>query len=114
MSNEKRNKLRAKALGQKPVFQKELIEGFEVRQPSLRDRSEIIKTVSDVEGKIDSEKFLTQCLINHIYVPDTDEKVFEIADIEAMISHPTGGLIDKLSQAAMRLFNIDIEAARKN
>ena len=112
--SERRNKLRARALGSKPQFRSETIQGYEIRQPSLRSRSETFKLATDSEGNVDSEKLMIAVLTNNVFVPDTDDLIFEVGDVEILMSQPAGGLIDELGQAALRLFNLDIETARKN
>lgn len=106
--------MRANTLGAKRDFKKEIvtIEGieYEVRQPTLRERSDLRKRCSSISGetmKFDIFEFLIWAVIGFTYVPNTDEKVFEETDYDALSDLPAGGWFDELSEVASKLTNVD-------
>ena len=114
-------KLRAKTLGKSKSFKKELIEiegeKFELRQPTVRQRGEIRKRCTSIDGKnfdFDMFEFMIQCVIACTYVPDTDEKVFSDEDYQALQELPAGGWLDDLSEKAIELCNVKGDVEKKN
>ncbi len=113
-----KKKLRELTLGSKPVFQKEIVEHnggkFEVRQPTIRKRSEMRLQCQDENGGFNMLKFLLWGVIENTYVPDTDELVFDAADYDSLAAEPTGSYVDILSEAAGRLLNVDGAEVKKS
>lgn len=114
-----KDKLRKLTLGAKRKFKIKIIEigegegddkeKFEVRQPTLRERSDLRKKCTNMnEDGIEFNlfEFLIWAVINHTFVPGTDEHVFTEEDYEALSNIPAGGWFDELSEAASELCNV--------
>lgn len=106
-----RDQIRAATVGSKTHFASKNVtwEGFEVeiRQPSYKSRKDLYKKCRDGEGNVDPTEFLVWSVIENTFVPGTDEKVFEKADYEGLISKPAGGFIDEFGAVAIEMFNPD-------
>lgn len=119
--NQQKTKLRALTLGAKKNFQTEIVSvdgsDFEVRQPTLKERSALRKKCTSMtEDGIEFNlfEFLIWAVINHTFVPKTDEKVFSEEDYEALGDLPAGGWFDELSEAASKLCNVGSDDAKKS
>lgn len=97
-----RDKLRGATLGRKGQFKTEQVEvngeTFMVKQPSVAERKELFDAVRDDNGNYDLHEALIWSVIKLVYTPDGDERVFDEADYEAMMSEPTGGWVDQLAE----------------
>lgn len=107
-----RSELRKKALGSRPVV-KEIVEvdgtKYEVRKPTYAARSTIFagaKLTSGDAEKIDLGRFQALAIVHCVHDPETGEKVFEAADVDAILELPAGSL-DALSDCAIKLLNVD-------
>ena len=113
-----RDELRARTLGSKKVFKSKIIkhngQKYELRQPTLAQRSELRKRVLDDEGNFDIFESLIWMVVFYTYVPDTDELVFEEADYDILRSFPSGSWVDEFSDAAASLININAKEIAKN
>jgi hypothetical protein len=111
--------LRESTLGKKPQFRKELVviggETFEVRAPSIRKRNDILSSAGvrpgakDADQKLNAAELAVLSVIALTYDPTTGEEVYDIADKEELLDQPTGGFVDILSAACMRLLNVKDE-----
>lgn len=114
-----RDSIRKALLGSKSEFKKEVVKfngvKVEIRQPSMKARRDIMKRATNEKG-VDVLEFIVWSVIENTYVENTEEKVFESADYDALMEKPTGGFIDKFGEVASKLMNIDedIEAEAKN
>lgn len=81
--SELRDKIRTAAFNQKCRSKIVSYAGvdIEIRQPP-------VGVVLGREGASDRKALMSHMLINYCYVPGTDEKVFEEADIEALMAVP--------------------------
>jgi len=103
----------------------------EIRAKVFASRPRSIKTIqlfgADVElraftvaelQKMMNEKSeippLAAMLIRYAYVPGTDEKVFDDADVAAIGNLETGKWVDELSTHVAALTGIDLRSAEKN
>jgi hypothetical protein len=106
-----RDVLRSKILGQKSLSDiVELDDGvqIEIRQASVGQILDAMKT-EDNKGR------LLGILIDCCYVPGTDERVFDEADVESLASMPSGGYWQKLMDAINKqALPAKIEEAEKN
>ena len=88
MSNEARDELRAATLGAPAVQDKCFVEWggkkFEVRRPVLRQAQSIQALARKKNGESDDALALVQGIIHCVYVPGTEGRVFEQADVEAL------------------------------
>ena len=113
-----RDHLRAMTVGRPCDFGGVIVEiegqKFEVRKPSLRERDQIIKEsgMQGAKGKHDVDTSMLQvtCVIALTYVPGTDEKVFELADMDTLLNQPAGGWIDDLATACMKSLGVEASA----
>ena len=105
-----RDDLRAKLLGQAPKPQIKTMSLFgqeiELRQPTLG-------AILDAQG-IDDDKIRTVTLIiEYAYVPGTDERIFEEADTNVILSWPFGEELVEIQVAIAGLTGVDISAAEE-
>lgn len=131
--SEIRSKLRTITIGRPANFAKEVVEidgeKIEVRQPSVKTRSILMKksrdtsktkldkgevSAEDVLATIDYGKMQVLAVIYCCFVPGTDEQIFSEEDYEALINQPAGGFVDDLSNVAMNLMNAKPEEDAKN
>lgn len=91
---------------------------FELRSPSIAERSEIVKASSkpDKNGEVDINfaKLQVTAVICLTYVPGTNDKVFTAADEAALMQTPAGGLFDQLAEVAVKLVNVKDDRDPKN
>lgn len=97
-----RDEIRAKIFGAKP--KSEIVENFygatiELRQPDL-------KTALEARSQQENEHVFTM-LLDYAYVPGTDQKVFEEADVEMIRSLPFGPEMTTLMAKVNKLLGID-------
>ncbi len=120
-----RAKLRSLTVGAKKKFKSELVEWegeqFEVRQPSVTQRSAIMQNAQEIsmeEGeqrvKVDYAKMQIWSVICCTYVPGDDTPLYTEADYEVMSSSPASSYVDKLSAIATKLMNASPEEVAKN
>ena len=115
-----RDRLRAKTLGMTSKRKEEIVEidgeTFVVKQPTVAQRSEILKrgkaNTGDAE-RIDIGEMQIWAVIHCTYTPE-GEQVFEPADYEVLKNAPTGSFVDKLAAVAMRLMNAAVEEAKNS
>lgn len=113
MSSEARNKLRATILATKRP-QTKLIDflggKIELKQITLAD---VVKAARDVqEEALDEQTAMIKMLIDYAYVPGTNEKVFEIADRDALLAQPFGADFVRVSEAIRDLTSVDFNAPK--
>src|SRR5690606_9643413 len=81
----------------------------EIKQPTL---SQIAKLgQASPESKIPP---IVRIMIEYIYVPGTDEKVFDPADAESLAAMPSGKWLSDLNKAIEELTGVDVKEAEKN
>ena len=118
-----RKKLRSVTVGAKKQFKSEKIEWqgetFEVRQPSVAQRAEIMKNAQTINAddqqiSVDYAKMQVWSVICCTYVPGEDGPIFTAGDYENLAAMPAGGFVDKFASLATRLMNADVEEISKN
>ena len=113
-----RDKIRAATIGQSQSFRSEIVKvndvEIEVRQLTIKERSDVVKTFTDQKGDKDPLKMQIHEIIASCYVPNTNEKVFEDTDFEAMVSCYAGSYLDALYSSILELQTYSIEDAKKN
>lgn len=101
-----RDKLRSKTVGAAKNFRKQIEtvdgEDFEVRQLSVRDRMDVYNKATK-NSVLDPLQFQIWAVISTVFVPGTDERVFEDTDYESLVKQPTGSFVDKLSEVAVSM-----------
>ena len=112
--------LREATLGTSVARQRVIVEhngeALEVRQPTVRERTEILrmsrimvldpKTGQMSDKDIDVGLMLIHAAIRCTVVPGTDKPVFSVHDVEAMKNSLTGGFVDQLGEQALTLMNV--------
>jgi len=108
-----RDNIRSKTLGKKKGFKSKEVEfdgvKAEVRQPSIKRRKEILRSVTDENGNIDGGDLVVWAAIYCTFEPGGDEPVFSEEDYDAFMEEPTGGFVDEFGQAALELMNVSGE-----
>jgi len=115
-----RDRLRAKTLGSSVKRHEEAVEidgeTFIVRQPTVAQRSDILKkskaNTGDTE-RLDIGEMQVWAVIHCTYTPD-GEQVFEPADYDVLRNQPTGSFVDKLGSVALRLMNVAAVEAKNS
>lgn len=111
--------IRAALLGAKVEFASKEVTvcgiKVEVRQPSVKSRRDLFKRAT-IDGVMDSSEFMVWAVIYNTYVPNTEERVFEDTDYEALVERPVGGFMDQISESAAEMMNVEegVEAKVKN
>lgn len=97
-----RDAMRAKIFGTKPKSKEIEFMGvkLELRQPDLGT------IIDSRENKVDQSIMV---LLNYAYVPGTNDKVFEEADLEGIRELPFGDDMMRLSTAVAELTGADLE-----
>lgn len=82
---------------------------IEMRQPATR-------YIMDIAGKPEagSREYFFHMAIEHAYIPGTDQKFFEPADFDSIMSMPFGGDVVKLQNTMLELTTANIEDEEKN
>lgn len=116
-----RDSIRAKTVGAKKNFKTEVVEyegeKIEVRQPSVRARSAILKAAKALSGdkdRIELDALQVTSVIECCFDPESGLAIFEEADRTSMQGQPAGGFVDALSEVALRLMNVDTKEVAKN
>lgn len=119
MANPVRDALRAATVGAVRARTGEIVDlngaQIEVRKPSVAERYEIIQNASKDNGKgVDLRKMHATALINLCYIPGTDERVFEDADMASLTDTEAGGWSDVLFEVAQKFINVKSSTLAKN
>ena len=117
MTETKRDKLRGKLLGSKKDFKTKTIEWegdfFEFRQPTMKLRSKIYAKSKHDSDSVEVFEFMVWSVIYTLYVPGTNDLVFEESDYEALMENPVGGFMDEFSETASQVMNVDPKEKKK-
>jgi len=81
----------------------------EVRQPTLAQINKLGKASAD-----ERTPALVRIMIEYIYVPGTDTKVFDAADAESLATMPSGKWLSDLNSAIEELTGVNVKDAEKN
>lgn len=116
-----RDALRASTLGTQQTRASELVklpggQSVEVRQPTVKQRAAILRAagITDEKSLSDLGALQVTAVIKCSYVPGTQTLVFDASDKDALLECPAGGYVDQLAGVALRLMNVEAEAAAKN
>lgn len=117
-----RDTLRSATLGSS-VFKKELIKfkdhEFEIRELSAGAKEKVRKKAGvkiDKDGNIelDQSRYTAYALVESVFVPGTETKVFDYTDIDAIVNAPESGFYSVLGKATMKMLNGDEEKPEGN
>lgn len=92
---------------------------FEVRQPTVAGRSEILKASGALNQKGGGSEvsnlsaLQVRAVIECTFVPGTNDRVYSEADAPVLFSTPTGSYVDTLAEVALELLNVDPGEAKK-
>lgn len=106
-----RDEIRTAILDAKP--RAIIVEAFgieiEVREPLMRQIMELnAKNVNeDGTPKANNTNAMAESLAAYLYVPGTDEKVFDENDVDVLQSAPFGEDIRKIQEAINKLIGVD-------
>lgn len=99
--------LRAITVGAKKEFASDTVEyggaEFEVRQPSLKQRNDLLSRCRDARGDVDPTSLMVNIVIMCTYDPESGEKVFDDTDYEAMVESPPGTYVDVIGAKALEV-----------
>jgi len=83
----------------------------EVRQPTLAQITKLSKMANKPDNKVPQ---ITYMLVEYCYVPGTDEKLFDEADIPVLSEMPAGPWINAFNTALEKLNGAKMDEAEKN
>ncbi len=105
-----RDRLRERLFSSK-TFKSKVISLFgqkvEVRQPS-------VEQILAFQGKEDTKEIMIQIMVEYLYVPNSDIRVFDKSDMASIMGWPMGDWFTVLNDAVSELTNIDVGEASKN
>lgn len=111
MSSSMRDKIRSATLGSQPQFKTKRVEingaEVELRQPSIKDRREILNKCMNGDGTVDMMEFQIRSIMHCARDPETGGMVFEEEDYDVIMSNPTHSWVDELGQAVQEVMNVD-------
>jgi hypothetical protein len=107
------------ALSATPAFKstKVVVDGreIEIREPTVKDRAAIFRAAKiPGTGEFDNARVQVEAVMACAFVPGTQEKVFEVADLDMLLAQPVGGWFDDLQVAAMTFINGSAAAAKNS
>lgn len=112
MANTQRDELRARLLGTKQ-FKTRVIDllgdQVEIRQPSVKQLTELTKTASD-----EDKSGLINLIIRFCYVPGTQDTVFEPTDYDVLMELPADNWIKTFQEAWIDLAGLNKDEIGKN
>jgi hypothetical protein len=115
-----RDEIRKATLGRSRKLRSKVVNvdgvEIEVRQPTVRGRSEIMRRAKAMGGdtdRVDIGEMQVTAMIECCYVPGTSDRVFGDTDRDALLDAPSGAY-DELATVAMELMNVDREDVAKN
>ena len=118
MSLKLKDVLRKATVGSNKVFKKSVMDfdgnSVEFRSVTVRDRDNIRNKATDKDGNIQMAAFQIWAIIFMTYVPESDERVFEEADFESLMSQPAGSFVDKFAEEALKLLGTGDEAGKSS
>lgn len=85
-------------------------EEIEIKQSSLGQ----VVEMANMRDEDDDQGVAIYVLLNYAYVPGTEDRVFETADVEQLKSMPFGDDFNRVIDSWRRITGIKIEAATKN
>ena len=116
-----RDELRAATLGETAKFTSEEVEyngqKYEIREPTIKQRTVIMqqaKVTGSNEDKRDLGKLVAWACVECVYVPDTQEHVYEVADVEGMINRPCKSWVSVFGDKVLEAMNVKADEASKN
>lgn len=131
----RRDDIRAATLGRNPQFRRKMIKYFppkyqnivnedgqviglehvgfeenpievEIRQPTIKQRNELLTSCRRADGSLDEMEFILQCAIRFVHDPDSGERIYSAEDYNTLISQPAGDFVDQFGGEAIELLTL--------
>jgi len=131
----RRDQIRAATLGRSPQFRRKMITYFppkyqnvvnqdgqviglehigfeeqgidvEVRQPTIKQRNDLLTKCRRNDGTLDEMEFILQCAIRFVYDPESGEQIYDEKDYATLISQPAGDFVDQFGGEAIELLTL--------
>lgn len=119
-----RDSLRSKTVGSQKLRFRQTVEfdgdDYLIMSPTVRGRADVIANANtgDEDMELDSALFQCLALIECVYDPDSERRVFEPGDLASLLDQPVGGFVDILGTPALKALrssvNDGVEQAEKN
>jgi hypothetical protein len=108
-SSATRNNLRAKILAERAKKVVVTLDGMDIEV-----RQMTVGQALDTTNLEDDRKRMARYLVDCCYVPGTDEKIFEEADLDVLMDMPAGGYYTKIMEAVTaQMLPKQLEVAKK-
>jgi len=78
----------------------------EVRQPTVKERNNLINKCRANDGRLDEMEFIIQCAIRFVYDPESGERIYDERDYGALSSQPAGDFVDQFGGEAIELLSL--------
>jgi len=78
----------------------------EVRQPTVKERNELIKSCRGKDGKFDEMEFILQAAIRFVYDPVSGDRLYSKEDYDALSQQPAGDFVDQFGGEAVELLTL--------
>jgi len=131
----RRDDIRAATLGRSPQFRRKMIKYFppkyqnvidgegtviglehigfedtpievEIRQPTIKQRNDLLGSCRRKDGSLDEMEFILQCAIRFVYDPESGERIYDETDYSTLISQPAGDFVDQFGGEAIELLTL--------
>ena len=105
-----RDEIRAEILKkQRPKTAEITFNGIqlELRQPTMGE-------ILDAQEETDRKRSITGMMVRYAFIPGTNERVFEMADLDVLMSMPFGDDFVKLNEAITKLTGVNVVEEEKN
>ena len=89
-------------------------ELIEVREPTVKQRSAILKAAGAGTDKYDAAAFQVETVIACSFEPGSNTKLFDEKDRPALLALPAGSFLDDIFEVAVEFMNVDEEELEKN
>lgn len=109
-----RDDIRTAILTAKPKTKIITVFGIEVELRQSAVGELMADAGTDPEVRLDKADAFAHLLIRSCYVPGTNEKVFDEADVDALKQIPFGPELTTLQSAINDLLGVDVQTERKN
>ena len=113
-----KKEIKAKLFSAKDKFKREVVEidgiEFEIRQPSVGQRRRMMEAAKRKDGDTDQWVMISRSLIECVYMPNSNERMFDESDLIAFDQLPTGSWYDKLIEKMAVGLNVDTKKAEEN
>lgn len=96
------------------VNAKPKVINYEFLSQKLEWRCPTLKEMQEARDAAENENLMVRLIINHSYIPGTEEKVFEDGDYKTIMNMPLSGSFNEAVQAISAVINLKVEDKLKN